>query len=505
MTEVVAPETPEPRPAAPAEAPTGDRGRRRALGALGALGAGLVLCLSLPPWGWWPLAPVGLVLLDRLVAGQPARARFARGALVSVGIFGPSLIWIAALTAPGYLVAIALYAVMIGGAVALTPPGRGRWLALPGIWALVELIRWSWPFGGVPIGNLAIGQVDGPLAPVLRVGGALLLLLVTLFVGMAAAAAVRRAWGWAGTLAGGVAALVVLAALAPQGHAVGTAEVALVQGGGPQGTRKTSTSVIEVFERHVAATDGVRTPVDLVVWPEDVVDTRGELAADPRASEIGRIARQLDAPMVVGAVEGAGPEHFRNAAVLFGADGRIGDRYDKVHRVPFGEYTPLRSFLERIAGDALQPRDAIAGTGPAHLDAAIGRVAVPISWEVFFGDRSREGVREGAVAILNPTNGATFTGTVVQTQQVAASRMRAIENGRWVLQVAPTGFSAVITADGTVVERSAISEPRVLQHEITLRQGETLYTRLGLAPGLLLALAAAAAGWALELRGRRLS
>src|SRR5881392_3165497 len=36
-----------------------------------ALLAGLLLAASLPPWGWWPLAFVGLVLLDRLIGDQP--------------------------------------------------------------------------------------------------------------------------------------------------------------------------------------------------------------------------------------------------------------------------------------------------------------------------------------------------------------------------------------------------------------------------------------------------
>ena len=75
-------------------------------------------------------------------------------------------------------------------------------------------------------------------------------------------------------------------------------------------------------------------------------------------------------------------------------------------------------------------------------------MATPISWEIFFPDRTREGVEDGARLVLNPTNGASFTGTIVQTQQVASSQMRAIESGRWVGQVAPTGFTAVIDDDG---------------------------------------------------------
>jgi apolipoprotein N-acyltransferase len=103
----------------------------------------MALCLSLPPFGFWPLALVGLVGLDRLVADQPVRVRFRRGWLVALACFGPSLSWMTALTAPGYVVATVLYAAMLGLGIAAAPPGRGRWLALAGTWTLAELVRWS--------------------------------------------------------------------------------------------------------------------------------------------------------------------------------------------------------------------------------------------------------------------------------------------------------------------------------------------------------------------------
>jgi apolipoprotein N-acyltransferase len=310
-------------------------------------------------------------------------------------------------------------------------------------------------------------------------------------------------------LALGVVAIVALSMVAPSGHTVGRAEIALVQGGGEQGTREQGTrksdeSVVQVFERHLEATDLVQPPVDLVVWPEDVIDTEADFVDDPWALEVGDEARAVGAPMVVGTVEGAGPDHFRNAAVLVDEDGEVVDRYDKVHRVPFGEYVPFRSLLEPIAGDALPDRDAIIGDLPGHLDVPgpVGRVATPVSWEVFFADRTREGVEDGARLVLNPTNGASFTGTIVQTQQVAASRMRAIESGRWVAQVAPTGFSAVIDDDGNVLERTAVSEQRVIQREVELREGLTIYTRWGNAPALVLAVALILAGWIFQTRDR---
>jgi apolipoprotein N-acyltransferase len=465
--------------------------------AAGCTATGLLLCASMPPFGFWPLAFVAFVLLDRLTAGRSRRSRLRRGALVGLALYVPGLSWMVALTLPGSLVACVLYAAMLGLGIAAAPAGRGRWVALAGTWTVAELVRWSWPFGGVPLASLAHGQVAGPLAGVARVGGALLLVTVTVLAGQALAAAVGRSWRVAGALAAVVVAAVALAAVAPQGRAVGEAEVALVQGGGEQGTRKEDTGVVVPFERHVDATALVAPPVDLVVWPEDVIDTDGAFVDDPWAGVVGRLARGLDAPMVVGTVEGDGPDRFRNAAVLVDADGAVVDRYDKVHRVPFGEYVPLRSLLEAVAEDALPDRDLRVSSGRGRLDVPgpVGRVAVAISWEVFFADRVREGVEDGGRLVLNPTNGSSFTGTIVQTQQVASSRLRALETGRWVLQVAPTGFSAVVTDEGQVLERTAISERRVLQREVELREGLTWYVRVGNAPALGLSVALLAAAW----------
>jgi apolipoprotein N-acyltransferase len=466
---------------------------------------GLTLCASLPPFGFWPLAAVGLVGLDRLIADQPRAARFRRGWLLAMALYVPGLLWMHDLTLPGYLVACVLYASMLGVGIAAAPSGPGRWPALAGTWTLVELLRWSWPFGGVPLANLAVGQVAGPLAPVARVGGSLLLITLTVVAGQALAAALHRRWRPAGALAALLVVALAVAAVAPRGHDVGSATVALVQGGGPQGTKVEDTGVVVPFEAHVAATGLVRPPVDLVVWPEDVIDTNGSFADDPWAQVVGQLARDLGAPMVVGTVEDDGPHHFRNAAVLVDRDGRIVERYDKVHRVPFGEYVPLRWLLEPFAGSALPERDLRATTDRGELDVPgrVGRVAVAISWEVFFPDRVREGVQDGGRLVLNPTNGSSFTGTIVQSQQVASSRLRAIETGRWVLQVAPTGFTAVVDDHGRVLDRSAVSERRVIQRTVHLREGLTIYARVGNAPALLLSLLLIAVGWLWERRIRR--
>ncbi len=435
---------------------------------------------------------MGLVGLERLIANQPPWTRFSRGFTVGLGWFFPSIVWMRALTAPGYVIASVGYSLMLALAIVITPPDRRRYVALPGAMVVMELVRWQWPFGGVPLSNFAVSQVSGPLAPVLRVGGSLLLVFIATATAMAIAAAIRR-----DRMALVPAALVVVALaiglVAPRGSSFDTIDVALVQGGGPQGTRADETDPRDVIERHLAASELVETPVDLVLWPEDVVDV-DRLAGSQENSELSDLAESLDSTLVVGIIEDDGDDTFRNAAIVYSPEGEIIDRYEKVERVPFGEWVPFRPLLEAVAGDALPERDAAIGEGPAIVETEVGTFGVSISWEIFFGARARDAIGNGGEVLLNPTNGSSFEGTLVQTQQIASSRIRAIETGRWVLQAAPTGFTAVINPDGDVLQRTAVSEQAVLHATVERRSGLTLATRVGVWPATLLA--ALTLGWA---------
>ncbi|MGZ4706978.1 MAG: nitrilase-related carbon-nitrogen hydrolase, partial [Acidimicrobiales bacterium] len=118
-------------------------------------------------------------------------------------------------------------------------------------------------------------------------------------------------------------------------------------------------------------------------------------------------------------------------------------------------------------------------------------------------DRARNAISNGGEVLLNPTNGSSYWLTIVQSQQVASSQLRAIETGRWTLQTAPTGFSAIVTPDGRVTQRTGVSEAAVLAATVERRQGQTWSTILGPWPALIGSLAAVAAAWVVDRRGRR--
>ena len=199
----------------------------------------------------------------------------------------------------------------------------------------------------------------------------------------------------------------------------------------------------------------------------------------------------MDSWLVAGIFERTNNTSNANASIVFGPDGNTYDRYDKVRLVPFGEYVPIRSVIEPFAPDYLPARDTKPGSGKPNLRIPIEGIdlnaGISISWEIFFEDRAREAINNGGQILLNPTNGSSYWLRILQTQQVASSQLRAIENGRWVLQAAPTGFSAIIDSDGEVLQRTSISETKVLESRVELREGKTLATRVGPLPVILAA------------------
>ncbi|MFM1761980.1 MAG: apolipoprotein N-acyltransferase [Actinomycetota bacterium] len=480
-----------------------------------AIVAGLLVAFSLPPWGWWPLAYVGVALF---ATHKPTsnRARFMFGTLFALAWLAPGMAWMWFLTAPGYVIAALLFsalhgiAAMITGAV--TDQHKHRAVVGPLAHSLAEALRFSFPFGGVPLATLAISQAASPIAPIVRVGGPLLLTYIVLQIGFLLAnlseTKTPKRSVHALVIAVVVVVLLIAGSISPHGHDIGRSlNIAAVQGGGPQGTLAINTNSRDVVVRHLDATQEIAggsvatdNNLDLVVWPENVIDV-SSFSSSIERTEVAAEAARLEAPFLVGITEDFDNRFFTNAQVVVNTDGSLGDRYDKVRRVPFGEFVPMRGLLEAVGAPVDRiPRDAQAGKDTAILRVADTAIAVVISWEVFFAGRANEGVERGATLLVNPTNGSSYTGTILQTQQIASSRLRALETGRWLVQVSPTGFSAFVSPSGQVFDRTGVSEQQVIIREVQLRSGRTIYSYLGDMPFILIMIASLLA---LLIAGRR--
>jgi apolipoprotein N-acyltransferase len=501
------------------------RSGRRGRVAAPSLLAGVLLALSLPSWGWWPLGFAGAALLYRVLAGLPLRARLLSGWLAGLGCYGVGLYWTSSFNWYGAVVLIAVEALSMGAAAVLVPPGRGRLPAFVGAFTLLEAVRMAWPFGGLPIGGVFLGQAGGPLLCVARVGGPLLLTAVVWLGGaglgeLAGRKAPSPAGGEGGhrtppSRVAGVGALACVLALgiwgavAPDGGpAVRHVTVATIQGGGRRGTSDLEVPPATVFAaqlgamRLMAREDRGRSP-QLVVWPEDVIALDRPLAGSSAGATMSSLARRLRTTIVAGVTQTVSSTAFRNEVVEWGPDGRIVGVFEKVHRVPFGEYVPYRNFFAHFANLDEVPLDAIPGHGSGLLRTPAGPIGVMISFEVFYADRSLPSVRAGAQLLVVPTNTSSYASTQVPTQEVAVDRIQAVEEGRDLVQAAPAGYSTVVDHDGDVLQRSVLGRRQVLLATVSLRTGRTLYSRLGDLPVLVAMALALADGWATARWRRR--
>lgn len=472
--------------------------------------AGLLLYASFPPrTGWWWLAPAGIAVLTATVARRSLRAGFGYGYLAGLGFFLPLLPWVGVYVGAVPWVALAaVQALAVGGfgALAAALSSRpGAPLSIAGAWVVTEAVRARVPFGGFPWGRLAFGQAEGPFLSLASFVGAPGMSFAVALTGTAAAAAGvflrvrrRRAGLSMAALAG------VPLALSPPAAVIGSVAapgppvtVAAVQGNVPRTGLDFNAQRRAVLDNHLAATERLAAEVaagrlprpDLVIWPENSSDIDPLRNRDARAG-LDRATAAIGVPVLVGAVLDNGDGTSGNSALVWDPTTGPGQQHLKRRLVPFGEYLPLRPVIERLWPASARAGNFVAGDGTGRIDLNGVPVAVATCYEVAFDDAVAESVRAGAQLITVPTNNATFGRTEMTYQQLAMSRVRAVEHGRSVIVAATTGVSALIIPDGTVVEHSAMFTADTLVGKLPLNTELTWATRLGAGPEALFSLAA---------------
>jgi apolipoprotein N-acyltransferase len=470
-----------------------------------------VLCLAFPTFDLWFAAPVALALLVLVLTGVRARAGLGLGLLAGLAFFVPTLHWSGVYVGnlPWFALSTlqALYVGLAGAVYAwLSRDGRVRPVAFALVWVVTEGLRARTPYGGFPWVKLAFSQADSPFGHLAALGGAP-------FVGFAVA------------LTGGLLAVVALRAMArmPLGSVALPAALAValglsgllvplptdgpeaqfvgVQGNVPRPGLDFNAERRAVLDNHVEATleaaavgGGAGTAgatvgpqPDLYVWPENASDI------DPlRNEDANRLIRstvsQIGVPLIVGGLLEEPDDYVSNVSLLFEPGRGDTDRYVKRHPVPFGEYIPNRDFWRLFSDQVdLVRRDFYPGSevGIFTVATASGpqiRAGLAICFEVAYDDLMRDVVEAGANVLVVQTNNATFGYTAESPQQLAISRVRAMELGRSVVHVSTVGQSALITPDGTAHQVTSLFTQAVVRGALPLRDSTTLAVRVGEVP-----------------------
>lgn len=408
----------------------------------------------------WVLGLLGVALFFHSLHDATASRAFVRGVIAGLAFFTPLLWWTSDSTGSVFApLALASVMALFYGVIAwfwrhLLDSGRSPWIYAPAagaVWVGVEQLRASIPFGGMPWGNLAFGQVTGPLVHLAPYGGTQLVAFVAVtacLLAVASGTAVARLARVA--CAGG---LVASCALIPLGaEPDGYVRIAVVQGNVPSNRAPVDYDRAYTVTKNLAE----QTPqgADVVLWPESAADINPHNDADVRQLVEGTLQR-INAPLLLGTQRYESDGTRYNDYTLWRPEVGQVAHYSKQHPVPFGEYVPYRGFVTQVtrAFDVVTS-DMRAGTEPAIIDVPIGETTVrfgtPICFEIAYNEIVTKAVRHGARVLTLPTNNASFGYSRESNQQFAMMRFRAIETQRAALQVSTVGVSGFVDSRGIV-------------------------------------------------------
>ncbi len=222
---------------------------------------------------------------------------------------------------------------------------------------------------------------------------------------------------------------------------------------------------------------------DVIVWPEAAI-TLFPQQAEALLEQLSERAVATQTNFITG-MPGADPlpeggYAFSNLALGLGL---AGGRFRKHHLVPFGDYVPLQGMLRGlIEFFDLPMSNAVPGPArQANLRLAFGEAAMAICYEIAYGDSMRRRA-ERADVLITITNDTWFGASIGPHQHMQIARMRAAENGRWLLRAANSGITAIVGPDGRERGRLPQFTADVLRGEIRLMQGRTPYSRFGDTP-----------------------
>lgn len=480
---------------------------------------------AFPPFGASILAPFAVAALIISVLGTSIARSALIGLVGGVTFFAVLLRWITLIGGDAWIalsVFCALWFALQAMLITLVGrlPGWPIWVA--SVWVLQEAFRDRIPLGGFPWGRLAFAQTATTITPWATIGGAALVTFITALCGALIAAAFL-AWKRSGPqrtlIAVGLIAIIgfggILIPRPDAGEVIGgpaTTNAAVIQGGVPSTGLGFSDDRREVLRRHVEQTltlsrdveEGTVAQPNFVIWPENSSDI-DPLRDAQAAAEISRAAKSIGVPILVGAVLIINDSSVANVSIVWDPENGPGEIYTKQRPVPFGEYIPFRPILTQIIGrfDRI-PRDFIAGDESGVFLVGDARLGIVICFEVAYDDVVRNAVTEGGRAIVVQTNNATFAGLGQPEQQIAMSRLRAVEFGRTVLVAATSGISAIIDPAGRLIAEAPEGTEGALVATIPLRDSLTIAARVGELPEFLLAAIAVVAGLVAIFYRRRL-
>ena len=483
--------------------------------------SGLMLFLSFPPAGLYPLAWVAAVPVLWLAAREPKKSLLP-GYVAGAVFFLAGLEWIRHATIAGAVLLGLFLGLYVAAFVFAAGLLRARLrvpfaIAAPVVWVALETVRSNF-MTGFPYLLLGHSQISIlPLMQIIDITGVYGVSFIVMSANglLAEILLARTAAGPRRILYPVVSAAIVAVCVAGSlvyGHnRLATLQtrtgpdVCLVQANIPQDVKNSVTydQLVYMLIKHLRLTSdclaesGYRIgekPPPLVIWPETAVlcafnNTRDPWTIEVRGSLNHVLFNELGVKTLLMGVEmvdtsGDVPKRFNSAICINGTCSSY-QRYDKIHLVPFGEYIPLSTllfFLKTIVPVGSLPYSH--GKDYSLIDHGGQKIGVVICYEDVFPGIVRRFVAKGADYIVNISNEGWFFNSAEADQHLAIARCRAIENRVGVVRGTNSGISCLIDPAGRV-QKTLEKNGRVkmvegsLTGQVITGARDALYTRIG--------------------------
>ena len=488
---------------------------------------GILLWASFTPVGFGPLAWVALVPLLLLVRlERPTRWMYPSVYLGGLGFWSATLQWMRLGDPSMYLAwtAFAIYLafyfpVFVGlTRVAIRRLRLPLLLAAPAVWTGLEYVR-AYAFTGFSWYQLGHSQINW--LEIIQVSDLVGAYGVSFVVALSSAAFVElipqrvfarlsllpitvatespetsldqsRRWRIAGVLLTSFACVVGYGYVRRgQANFIAGPRVAAIQGNFETAVNNRHAPEALFIKHRSLTSEAIKQHADLIVWPEVMfpypyfvkpaqvsIEKLKELIPEVDSknwddkTELKEMIRSLSqaasAALVLGietvTADAQGIQLF-NSALFVHPERGLGGRYDKQHRVPFGEYLPLADALP-ILGSLTPYRGRYgiqAGQRGVAFEYKGHRFAPVICFEDTVPQVVRQSVRDAIAddpqhrkvdVLLNLTNDGWFHGSSELDQHLITAAFRAVELRTPMVRAVNTGISAIIDGDGAIRARA---------------------------------------------------
>lgn len=335
---------------------------------------------------------------------------------------------------------------------------------------IMEEVRSRFPFGGFGWTRIAFSQVESPALPIVAAGGVIALSAFTILSSILLAKLNLK------NLAFLVLIFVSVIILPNNPEGSGSVKLLAIQGNTPEVGLGFNSRPKAVFDLHIEATqEFAKENYDAIVWPENAIDI------DPNdypevAREIISLNRGLKTPLIAGVVTRSGGNP-QNASILYSEIGVAESIYLKRGLTPFGEYIPLRAVAEFVSPLAKTVTDFIPGNGRVTHKISGFNIGPIICYEIIDDHLVRDMARNSQALIVQ-NNNATFANTAQSAQQLAITRIRAVEHSRYIFSVSTIGISALIDNNGRVLSQTSENRKSFLAGQLLMSDYITLVNRI---------------------------